>query len=550
MGAGVGVGVEDLDDHPGQRRGYAGGREPNEAYRVLPSDTSGRPVRGFTRTSRLRLCPLRPSTCPSCTARCWSYAAAYRHPRRHAARVSRSRHHEQGIRQSRHDHAERQSAGDACLVQLRRQVHARQLGAGTGQGQEHAPRSARCAFDPRPRQSVPLPRDPGPSRRDHRRRRGRAHQRAREEVPGDGDLPQPQPRRSAGDLRHRAPAGGGARVNRAPVQQAPRLFALCRLIQRTTIWASIILLALVALSADMARAAGSKCTAAKYNAAGQRAADKAKCFGKAVKKGGGVDSACLSNAEGMFSSLFTKAESHADCLAPKGDAGTVASTVDAFVEDITRTVTGSTGGAFVASKCNSKKIEAVVTKVAAKAKCESKAARKGTAVAPRCLANADGKFGHAIGKAEGKDDCAQKGQRVTLEAKVDAFMDALMSQLQPMGTVTTTTTRTARTTTTTASTPRICCHFASGGTCDWAPSANACSGNEVPGTPGASGSVCNGATGTCTSPPASAGPCCSGVASFSSNACSGGPGETASVCSAEGGTLSTGVCHPSGACVP
>jgi len=341
-------------------------------------------------------------------------------------------------------------------------------------------------------------------------------------------------------------------VNRAPVQQVPRLFALCRLIpsQRTTIWASIILLALVAPSADMARAAGSKCTAAKYNAAGQRAADKAKCFGKTVKKGGGVDSACLSKAEGMFSSLFMKAESHADCLAPKGDAGTVASTVDAFVEDITRTVTGSTGGAFVASKCNAKKIEAVATKVAAKAKCESKAARKGTAVAPRCLTNADGKFGHAIGTAEGKGDCAQKGQRATLEAKVDAFVDALMSQLQPMGTVTTTTTRTARTTTTTASTPRICCHFASGGTCNWAPSANACSGNEVPGTPGASGSVCNGATGTCTSPPASAGPCCSGVASFFSNACSGGPGETASACSAEGGTLSTGVCHPSGACVP
>src|SRR5437762_200232 len=252
----------------------------------------------------------------------------------------------------------------------------------------------------------------------------------------------------------------------------------------------------VAPSADMARAAGSKCTAAEYNAAGQRAADKAKCFGKAVKKGGGVDSACLSKAEGMFSSLFMKAESHADCLAPKGDAGTVASTVDAFVEDITRTVTGSTGGAFVASKCNAKKIEAVATKVAAKAKCESKAARKGTAVAPRCLTNADGKFGHAIGTAEGKGDCAQKGQRATLEAKVDAFVDALMSQLQPMGTVTTTTTRTARTTTTTASTPRICCHFASGGTCNWAPSANACSGNEVPGTPGASGSVCNGATGT------------------------------------------------------
>ena len=341
-------------------------------------------------------------------------------------------------------------------------------------------------------------------------------------------------------------------MNRAPVQYVPRLFTFCRLIpsQRTTVWAGTILFALVVLSADMVRAAGSKCTAAKYNAAGQRVADEAKCFGKAVKKGGGVDSACLLKAEGMFASLFMKAESHADCLAPKGDAGTVAATVDAFVDDIGRTVTGSAGGAFVASKCNAKKIEAVGTTAGAKAKCESKAARKGAAVAPGCLSNADGKFGHAIGKAEGKGDCTQKGQRATLEARVGAFMDALMSQLQPTGSVTTTTTRTARTTTTTTSATHICCHFASGGTCDWAPSAEACSRNEVPGTPGASGSVCNGATGTCTSPPASAGPCCSGVTAFFSNACSGGPGETASVCSAEGGTLSTGVCHPSGACVP
>src|SRR5207247_11307609 len=140
----------------------------------------------------------------------------------------------------------------------------------------------------------------------------------------------------------------------------------------------------------------------------------------------------------MSAPIFMEAESHDDCLGSKGDAGTVASTVDAFVEDITRTVTGSTGGAFVASKCNAKKIEAVATKVAAKAKCESKAARKGTAVAPRCLTNADGKFGHAIGKAEGKGERAEKGQRRTLEAMVDAFVDALMSQLQPMGTVTST----------------------------------------------------------------------------------------------------------------
>ena len=130
------------------------------------------------------------------------------------------------------------------------------------------------------------------------------------------------------------------------MQYVPRLFTFCRLIpsQRTTVWAGTILFALVVLSADMVRAAGSKCTAAKYNAAGQRVADEAKCFGKAVKKGGGVDSACLLKAEGMFASLFMKAESHADCLAPKGDAGTVAATVDAFVEDIGRTVTGSAGG--------------------------------------------------------------------------------------------------------------------------------------------------------------------------------------------------------------
>ena len=54
--------------------------------------------------------------------------------------------------------------------------------------------------------------------------------------------------------------------------------------------------------------AQSKCTSAKFKAAGKKIGAKSKCHSKAVSKGLAVDSACLQKAEDKYTSGWTKAE--------------------------------------------------------------------------------------------------------------------------------------------------------------------------------------------------------------------------------------------------
>jgi len=67
-------------------------------------------------------------------------------------------------------------------------------------------------------------------------------------------------------------------------------------------------------------------------------------------------------------------------------------------------------------------------KASAKSKCYSKAAAKGVAVDPACLAKAEGKFNSGWPKAEARADClAPTGDLATIEGKVDAFIADLVS---------------------------------------------------------------------------------------------------------------------------
>jgi len=186
---------------------------------------------------------------------------------------------------------------------------------------------------------------------------------------------------------------------------------------------------LALLGGSAAWAAGSKCTGAKFKATGKKAGSRAKCFSKAASKGGVVDQACLTKADGKFSASFTKAEASNDCLAPKGDASDVEFRVDVFVDDIVGTIATSPGGSFTGNKCNGAKIAATGKKASGKASCYSKAASKGAGVDSACLMKAETKFNTAIGKAEGGGGCTHTGQGTALEGKVDAFINHLAMEL-------------------------------------------------------------------------------------------------------------------------
>ena len=216
---------------------------------------------------------------------------------------------------------------------------------------------------------------------------------------------------------------------------------------------AVAALALLTACTGVAYAQGSSCTSGKLKSAGKKAAGRGKCYSKAVGKGLTPDPACLQKASDAFTKGFTKAEGKGDCIAPTGDHDAIEAKVDAFIASVRDTVNGSAPGP---SKCDSKKLAAATKKAAAKAGCQSKAAKKGDPLDPACLQKAEDKFTGALGKAEGGDDCTSTGQVNTLENAVDAFIADLVAELTSAPTPTTTTTTQPGSSTTTTTNPHIC----------------------------------------------------------------------------------------------
>jgi hypothetical protein len=211
-------------------------------------------------------------------------------------------------------------------------------------------------------------------------------------------------------------------------------------------------------------------------------------------------------------------------------------------------------------KCAAAKIKAAGKKAYAKAKCHQKAISTGIVADPECLTNAELKFAGDIAKADVVGTCS--GTAGELEAQVDTFIAALASTIQPgLTTTTPPTTSSTTSTTTTLAGSAVCCNIG-GLACAWLPAEGCIGGASADRTPGAPGSVCDSATGTCTLSPATAGNCCTLTADGPPPAtfCIASPlASSSALCLAEGrmlgpftaGTLTVGVCPGLGAaCVP
>src|SRR5438552_4570794 len=81
------------------------------------------------------------------------------------------------------------------------------------------------------------------------------------------------------------------------------------------------------------------------------------------------------------------------------------------------------------SKCSSKEIAAAGKKAGGKAKCWSKATKKGLAVDTTCLGTAETKFSAAYSKAVDKGDCINTTPAGTIETKVDNFITDLVTEI-------------------------------------------------------------------------------------------------------------------------
>jgi|GEM_PF-3612260 len=94
-------------------------------------------------------------------------------------------------------------------------------------------------------------------------------------------------------------------------------------------------------------------------------------------------------------------------------------------------------GAQVESKCLSGKLKGAGGAAAAQVNCEAKAAAKGEAVDPACVAKSQAKLQKSFEKAENKDDCIETADQAAAQAVVDAFvqqlLDTRLGQLQHFG---------------------------------------------------------------------------------------------------------------------
>jgi hypothetical protein len=183
-------------------------------------------------------------------------------------------------------------------------------------------------------------------------------------------------------------------------------------------------LAFVAMSGAAQAQSLNKCQGTKIKDAGKKAACLAGLQAKVAAKGGTVDPAKVAKCQAKVGAAYTKLEGKGDCNTT-GDAGAIEAKVDAFVDDlVTELATGT-----LPNKCQGSKIKDAGKKAACLAGLQAKFASSGTAIDPAKVAKCQAKVGAAYTKLEGKGDCNTTGDAGAIEAKVDAFVDDLVNEL-------------------------------------------------------------------------------------------------------------------------
>ena len=185
-----------------------------------------------------------------------------------------------------------------------------------------------------------------------------------------------------------------------------------------------------------------KCQAAKKKCVSNKVKGLLGCHAKAEKKGVVVDPICLQKQFIKFSNpalkgCIDKLEAKGGCLTT-GDAAALEAKVDAFVVDVVEELDPFFPGAIPGGNaCSSKKKTCVSKKTVGLLACHIKAEKTGT-LDLGCLQKPKTKFdGGAMpskgcfAKLENAGDCLTMGDTAALEAKVDAFVDDVVCELDP-----------------------------------------------------------------------------------------------------------------------
>ena len=254
---------------------------------------------------------------------------------------------------------------------------------------------------------------------------------------------------------------------------------------RAAAFGALAFIAVLAFGASPA-SAQNKCLSGKTKCVNKKMSALLKCHNKAEKSGFAVDPLCLQKAydkfdggtKGITAGCFAKLEIKYPLSGPGPYCLTYVdripqeAKVDAFVLDVVQELDPSYPTPIL-NKCSAGKKKCVLKKASSLLKCREKCQKDSlscTGVLTECLAKAQGKFdggtelsSGCFEKLEAKPPCLTNDDTAVLEAKVDAFVADVRSELENLATptpgATTTPTPTVTNTPTpcTTSTPGIVC---------------------------------------------------------------------------------------------
>jgi hypothetical protein len=210
-------------------------------------------------------------------------------------------------------------------------------------------------------------------------------------------------------------------------------------------WVAVatVLVALLACGATAQAQTLNLCSAKKKGCVAKKAKALLKCHAKAEKKGEPLDFLCIQKAEDKFDGgadptkgCFEKLEAKGGCLT-LDDTAALEAKVDAFVLDVVTSVDPGYPAA-VLNLCSAKKKGCIAKKTQALLKCHAKAEKKGVFVDPLCVQKAEDKFDGGADptkgcfeKLEAKPPCLTLDDTAALEAKIDAFVQDVVCELDP-----------------------------------------------------------------------------------------------------------------------
>jgi hypothetical protein len=211
--------------------------------------------------------------------------------------------------------------------------------------------------------------------------------------------------------------------------------------RRSLIGAAAMVMGLTAVG-DAGAAFRNMCSAGKEACVAVKVTGLLMCHTKAERRGDTVDPSCLQKAAERFDGgsdpargCFARSEAKPPCFTIL-DTAMLEVEVDGFVLDVVAELDPGYP-APVENRCSALKKQCVAKKVAGLLTCYSKDAAIGHAVHPLCLSRVQAKFAHpstgCFARVEAKyaGSCLTSDDTAALEAKVDAFVLDVVSELAP-----------------------------------------------------------------------------------------------------------------------